>query len=125
MLPCVSVSLQYYIKKYQCLYLHFLVSYVFRGFRCGRRGRDRIIVGFTTSYAISAYHHCCELECCSNERNSVQYYAIKFYLVSSTNKTFLHDISALCVNVELNTIYNETLLSVLDFISIPSLGMVR
>jgi hypothetical protein len=23
----------------------------------GRRGRDRIIVGFTTTYAISAYHH--------------------------------------------------------------------
>jgi len=23
----------------------------------GRRGRDRIIVGFITTYAISAYHH--------------------------------------------------------------------
>jgi len=23
----------------------------------GRRGRDRMIVGFTTTYAISAYHH--------------------------------------------------------------------
>jgi hypothetical protein len=23
----------------------------------GRRGRDRIIVGFTTTYAISDYHH--------------------------------------------------------------------
>jgi len=23
----------------------------------GRRGRDRIVVGFTTTYAISAYHH--------------------------------------------------------------------
>jgi hypothetical protein len=22
-----------------------------------RRGRDRIVVGFTTTYAISAYHH--------------------------------------------------------------------
>jgi len=23
----------------------------------GHRGRDRIVVGFTTTYAISAYHH--------------------------------------------------------------------
>jgi hypothetical protein len=29
----------------------------------GRRGRDRMVVRFTTSYAISAYHHwCCEVE---------------------------------------------------------------
>ena len=29
----------------------------------GRRGRDRMVVGFTTTYVISAYHHsCCELE---------------------------------------------------------------
>ena len=28
-----------------------------------RRGRDRMVVGFTTTYAISAYHHyCCEFE---------------------------------------------------------------
>jgi len=25
--------------------------------RWGRRGRDRMVVGFTTTYAISAYHH--------------------------------------------------------------------
>jgi len=30
----------------------------------GRRGRDRMIVGITTTYAISAYHHkTCEFEC--------------------------------------------------------------
>ena len=23
----------------------------------GRRGRDRMVVGFTTTYAVSAYHH--------------------------------------------------------------------
>jgi len=28
----------------------------------GRRGRDRMVVGFKTTYAISAYHHCCEFE---------------------------------------------------------------
>jgi len=25
--------------------------------RGGRRGRDRMVVGFTTTYAIGAYHH--------------------------------------------------------------------
>jgi len=29
----------------------------------GRRGLDHMVVGFTTTYAISAYHHwCCEFE---------------------------------------------------------------
>jgi len=27
-----------------------------------RRGPDRMAVGFTTTYAISAYHHWCEFE---------------------------------------------------------------
>jgi len=27
-----------------------------------RRGLDRMVVGFTTIYAISAYHHWCEFE---------------------------------------------------------------
>jgi len=28
-----------------------------------RRGRDRMVVGFTTTYAICAYHHwCCGFE---------------------------------------------------------------
>jgi hypothetical protein len=26
-------------------------------FAKGRRGRDRMVVGFTTTYAISSYHH--------------------------------------------------------------------
>jgi hypothetical protein len=30
---------------------------VFVSCRRGRRGRDRVVVGFTTTYAISAYHH--------------------------------------------------------------------
>jgi hypothetical protein len=49
-----SVLLVDVAGEYSDLYftplLHLLV---FRG----RRGRDRIVVGFTTTYAISAYHH--------------------------------------------------------------------
>ena len=44
-----------------------------------RRGRDRMIVGFTTTDAISAYHYCsCEFEARSGEMYSIQNYVIKF-----------------------------------------------
>ena len=39
----------------------------------GCRGRDRMVVGFTTTYAISAYHH---FE--SRSGQGVQHYVIKF-----------------------------------------------
>jgi hypothetical protein len=43
----------------------------------GRRGRDRMVVGFTITNAISAYHHwCCEFE--SRPGRGVQHYVIKF-----------------------------------------------
>ena len=43
----------------------------------GCRGRDRMVVGFTTTYAINAYHHwCCEFE--SRSGRGVQHYVIKF-----------------------------------------------
>jgi hypothetical protein len=32
---------------------HYLTSHISHG----RRGRDRIVVGFTTTYAISVYNH--------------------------------------------------------------------
>jgi len=44
----------------------------------GRRGRDSMVVGFTTTYAISAY----ATDCCVFESRSVlrgvQHYVIKF-----------------------------------------------
>ena len=40
-------------------------------------GRDHMVIGFTTTYAISAYHHwCCEFE--SRSGRGVQHYVIKF-----------------------------------------------
>jgi len=45
----------------------------------GHRGRDRMVVGFTTTYAISTYHHySCEFESHSGEVCSLQHYVIKF-----------------------------------------------
>ena len=43
----------------------------------GRRWRDRMVVGFTTTYAISAYHHWCrEFE--SRWGRGVHHYVMKF-----------------------------------------------
>ena len=69
-------------------------SYNMRG---GRRGRDRIVVWFTTTYAISAYHlQRCEFESRLSEVYSIQHYVIKFVsdlreeVVLSGYSGFLH-----------------------------------
>ena len=82
----------------------------------GRRGRDRMVDGFITTYAIRAYHHYCEFESRSVEMYSIQHCVIKFVIdwrqvggfqpgtpVSSTNKTD-HDINEILLKVALNTI---------------------
>ena len=74
-----------------------------------------MVVGFTTTYAISAYHHlCCEFK--SRSGRDVQHYVIKFVRdlqqvcgflqgpVSSNNKTDRHDITEILLKVALNTI---------------------
>jgi hypothetical protein len=43
----------------------------------GCRGHGRMVVGFTTTYAISAYHHWCR-GFDSRTRRDVQHYVIKF-----------------------------------------------
>jgi len=79
----------------------------------GRHGRARMVVGFTTTYAISTFHHwCCEFE--SRSGLGVQHYVIKlvsdlrqvggFLRVSFTNKTDRHDIAETLLKVVLNTI---------------------
>jgi len=45
------------------VHLHFISYYMYGIILGGRRGRDRMIVGFTTTYVISTYHHwCCGFE---------------------------------------------------------------
>jgi len=81
----------------------------------GRRSRDRMVVGLTTTYSTSAYHHwCCEFG--SPSGRDVQHYVIRFQWlatgrwyspgppVSSTNKTNRHDITEIMLKVALNTI---------------------
>jgi hypothetical protein len=47
-----------------------LLTIIVPGF-CGHRGRDRMVVGFIITYAISAYHQ-------FESRSGVQHYVIKF-----------------------------------------------
>ena len=88
-----------------------------------RRGRDHMVVGFTTTYAINVYHHwCCEFE--SRSGQGVQYYVIKF--VSDLQqvggflrvlrfcppmKTDRHDISEILLKVALSIIKRNLIMS--------------
>ena len=78
-----------------------------------RRGRYRMIVGFSTTYVISANHHWSYwFQCRSGGVYSIQLYmrlvAGWWYSpgipVSSTNKTDQHDIPGIALKVALNTI---------------------
>ena len=84
----------------------------------GHRGCDRIVVGFTTTYAISAYHHwCCEFESRSGRGvldttlcdkvcqwlATCRWFSL-YPQVSSTNETDRHDITEILLKVALNTI---------------------
>ena len=75
---------------------------------------DRMVVGFRTTYAISAYHYwCCEFE--YRLGRGVQHYVIRFvrdlrqvggflrYSGFLPNKTDRHDITEILLNVALNT----------------------
>jgi len=82
------------------------------------RGRDRMVVGFTTTYVICAYHHwCCGFD--FRLRRSMlnttfcdkvcQWLAVGRWFspgppVSSTNKTCRHDITEILLKITLNTI---------------------
>ena len=81
---------------------------------CGCCGRDHMVVGFTTTSAISAYHHwCCEFKSrsgCTTLCDKVgQWLATGRWFsqgppVSSTNKTDCHDINEILLEVALNNI---------------------
>ena len=120
MLWCVFVLLFFVFCTLCCQFLwivHFWLllrySLTFIFYLRGRRWRNRMVVGFTTTYAIRAYHHwCCEFESLSGR--GVQHYVIKFVAkgrwfspgtpVSSTNKNDRHNITEILLKVALNTI---------------------
>jgi hypothetical protein len=57
----------------------------------GRHDRHRMVVGFTTTCVISAYHHeSCEFESRSADVSSIQQYVIKFVKDLRQIGGFLH-----------------------------------
>jgi len=84
----------------------------------GRHGCDRMVVGFTRTCAISAYHHwSCEFESRSCrgvlvttlcDKVSMWLTTVRWFSpgtpISSTYKTDRHDITGILLNVALNTI---------------------
>jgi hypothetical protein len=55
-----------------------------------RRGCDHMVVEFTTTCAVSVYHHgSCEFEFCSGEVYSIQHYMMKFCQWLATGLCFL------------------------------------
>ena len=72
-----SLILYKIIVSFHFHVLFLVINHYVTGIARDRRGRDRMVVGFTTTYAIGAYHHwCCEFEYCSGW--GVQHYVIKF-----------------------------------------------
>ena len=53
MVYCLELHLTYLDE----LHLPYLAMYYTHFFTRGRRGRDRMVVRFTATYAIIAYHH--------------------------------------------------------------------
>ena len=81
--------------------MHKSLRYIIQIYSRGRRGHDRMIVGFTTTYASSAYHH---LSCMFESRSwrGVLHTTLCDKVcerlaagtpVSSTNETDCHDIT--------------------------------
>jgi hypothetical protein len=67
-----------------------------------RRVHDRMVVGFTTTYASSAYHHrSCELVSRSCKAYSIQHYMIKFAsdMIYTVVKVLQHLCSLKIINI--------------------------
>ena len=102
----MSILLRFTASKYTFCNKAFLISIG------GRRGRDRMVVGFTTTYmqSVPFTSKVVSSNPVHGEEYSIQHYGIKFVSdlrqvggfspgtpVSSTNKTKLHDVIEICL----------------------------
>jgi hypothetical protein len=69
---------------FYCLFISVL-SFVNQLLLCGgHRGRDHMVVGFTTTCVLSAYHHLCFLNL--NPAHDIQHYVINFVYVTNDHR---------------------------------------
>jgi hypothetical protein len=103
LLDCCLTPYEQYFRKYICQ--NFSENYLTIR---GHRSRDRMVVGFTTTYVISTYHHWnCEFEPLCDKVCQLLATGQWFSpgtLASSTNKIDCHDITEILLKVALNTI---------------------
>ena len=115
---CTPIKTCYYFKKVQYINCTYKLYVAVKSIHImGRRGRDRMVVWFTTIYAISTYHHwCCEFKriwirarCTTLCDQVYQWLATGRWFsprppVSATNKTDRHNITEILLKVAINTI---------------------
>jgi hypothetical protein len=95
----------------------YLIKVIISIYLRDRRGRDLMLVGFTTTCAINAYHHklwfqspfmtrCTRYTVCDKvcQWLSTGRWFSPGTAVSSTNKTDIHDITEILLNVVLATV---------------------
>ena len=94
-----------------CIYLYICIpQYQYASPIRNRCGRDHMVVGLTTTYTISAYHHwSCEFSIQHYVKSFCQSFATGQWFsqgtpVFSTNKTDCLDITEILLKVALNTI---------------------
>jgi hypothetical protein len=68
----MTYDLMMHVLTYEVAHCKTETLYLRNNLQLNRDGHDHMVVGFTTTFAISAYHHwCCEFESRSGE--GVQY----------------------------------------------------
>ena len=102
-----SCVCKYLLAYYNYIHLYYIWSVLIKGVH-DSHDRDRMVVGFTTTCAISAYHHWCEFE---SRSGRCVHYVIKvcqwlvtgrwFYPGPSTNKTVRQNIIEILLKVAL------------------------
>ena len=76
---CIHCQNSHHYSKIQTCFIIFGSNFYSRQIFRGCHGCDCMVVGFTTTYAISANHHwCCEFESHSGEVKSIQHCVIKY-----------------------------------------------
>ena len=94
----------------------------------GRLGRDRMIVGFTTTYTIpvSTYHHWSwEFEPRSGEVYSIQHYVIKFVSYLRQVGSFIWALSTINqTNQTINDEYGVSIRNIVSYMS-SSISTIR
>jgi hypothetical protein len=82
---CILITFMFMFALYEFIFF----SQKIKKYSRGCHGNDLMVVGFTTTYAISAYHHwCCEFE--SRSGWGVHHYVIKFVSDLRQVSGFLH-----------------------------------